>query len=326
MNDKDQFDSRETGRPVRYARTLLPGQRAELCVLDVDTGESRLLLSSEDQLFESPNWHPDGRWIVVNADGALYRVDSRDPSGLVPIHTPGLPELNNDHLVSPDGRWHYVSANDWHLYQVPWEGGHPERITADKAPERKFRHFLHGVSPDGGTLLYVGTEILDKDEWGRRALWSLDLPTGAERRIGDGYSPADGPEFSADGASVFSNSEVASNRPGHAQLFRHDLAGEPVRRLTSDERVNWFPHPSPDGRRLIHLSYPPGTIGHPADLPVVLRLIELPDGALVDLVALPGGQGSLNVSCWAPDSGHIAYVRYPIGTAEDTAESPPAAP
>ncbi|MEH0626516.1 hypothetical protein [Streptomyces stelliscabiei] len=314
--DKDQQASEETEQPVRHARTLLPGQRAELYVLDVDSGCSQLVLSSEDQLFESPNWHPDGRWIVVNADGALYRVDSHAPWGLDPIHAPGLPELNNDHLVSPDGRWHYVSANDGHLYRVPWEGGHPERITVPKAPERRFRHFLHGVSPDGRTLLYVGTEILDGDEWGRRAVWSLDLANGTERLLGDGYSPADGPEFSPDGASVFFNSEIEALVPGHAQLFRHDLADGAVRQLTFDERVNWFPHPSPDGRRLVHLSYPPGTVGHPADLPVVLRVIDLPDGPPRHLVRLPGGQGTVNVPCWAPDSRRIAYVRYPRSDSE----------
>lgn len=312
LHAKDEFDSDETEQPVRYARTLLPGQRAELCVLDVDNGDSRLVLSSEDQLFESPNWHPDGRWIVVNADGALYRVDSHAPSDLEPIQAPGLPELNNDHLVSPDGRWHYVSANDWHLYRVPWEGGHPECITVPKAPERRFRHFLHGVSPDGSTLVYVGTEDLDGDEWGSRALWSLNLVSGEERLIGDGYSPADGPDFAPDGASVFFNSEASSSVPGHAQLFRHDLAQGSVRQFTFDERVNWFPHPSPDGQRLVYLSYPPGTLGHPADLPVVLRLIDLPDGPPRDLVELPGGQGTINVPCWAPDSRRIAYIRYPF--------------
>lgn len=327
MHEQTQFDSDKTEQPMRYSRTLLPGQRAELHVLDVESGRSQLALCSENQLFEAPNWHPDGRWIVVNADGALYRLDSLAPSGLEPIHAAGLPELNNDHLVSPDGRWHYVSANDGHLYRVPWEGGRAERITVPKAPERRFRHFLHGVSPDGATLVYVGTEVLDGDEWGRRALWFLDLATGEERLVSDGYSPADGPEFSPDGASVFFNSEVASSVFGHAQLFRHDLAEGVVQQLTFDEHVNWFPHPSPDGRRLVYLSYPSGTVGHPADRPVVLRLMDLPKGPSRDLVALPGGQGTVNVPCWAPDSRRIAYVSYPLsGTCDSSrASTTPAA-
>jgi Tol biopolymer transport system component len=303
----------EAPEPVRLARTLRPGQRAELHVLDVDTGASELLLSSPDVLFEAPNWHPDGRWIVVNGDGVLHRIDVDAPSGLEEILASGLPELNNDHLISPDGQWHYLSANDGHLYRLPWQGGQAERATTPKAPERTFRHFLHGVSPDGRTLAYVGSENLDGDEWGRRALWLLDLDSGDEQLLGNGYSPADGPDFSPDGHSVYFNSEVASSVEGHAQLFRHDLRDGSVEQLTSDERVNWFPHPSPDGHRLVYLSYPPGTVGHPADLPVELRLIDLSGGSPDTLIALPGGQGTINVSSWAPDRRRLAYVSYPTG-------------
>src|ERR1700722_16789187 len=100
-------------RPVRYARSLLPGQSAQLHLFDIETGTSLLHFASSHRLFVSPNWHPDGQGIVVNADGFLYRINIQSPSGLEPIPSTGLPELNNDHLVSPDGRWHYVSANDW---------------------------------------------------------------------------------------------------------------------------------------------------------------------------------------------------------------------
>jgi Tol biopolymer transport system component len=301
---------------ARQARRLRPGQWAELHVLDVETGTSRLLLASTDLLFEAPSWHPDGRWIVVNGDGVLhrvdtYRLDTEPPARLQEIPASGLPELNNDHLISPDGRWHYVSANDGHLYRLPFDGGRAERLTTAKAPERTFRHFLHGVSPDGHTLAYVGTENLDGDAWGRRALWLLNRETGQERLLGNGYSPADGPEFSPDGHGVYFNSEFASTTEGHAQLFRHDLRDGSAEQLTTDERVNWFPHPSPDGRRLVYLSYPPGTVGHPADLPVELRMIDLVTDTRCVLVALPGGQGTINVSSWAPDSRRVAYVSYP---------------
>lgn len=302
------------GQPAhRQARRLRPGQRAELHVVDVDTGLGRRVLSSTQRLFEAPNWHPTGRWIVVNADGLLFRIEADAPSGLVEIPTPGLPELNNDHLLSPDGRWHYLSANDGHLYRMPWEGGTPERLTAPKAPARRFRHFLHGVSPDGRTLAYVGTEDLNGDEWGCRALWLLDLDTGIERRVGDGCSPADGPDFSPDGRHLFFNSEMASSREGHAQVFAHDLEHGQTRQLTFDDRVNWFPHPSPDGRRLVYLSYEPGTLGHPPDRLVALRLIDLPLGAPREFVTLVGGQGTINVPSWAPDSRRLAYVAYPSG-------------
>lgn len=75
--------------------------------------------------------------------------------------------------------------------------------------------------------------------------------------------------------------------------------------------MNWFGHPSPDGRRLAHLSFPPGTLGHPADLDVIIRLLEH-DGSRRHLVNLFGGQGTINVPSWAPDSRRLAYVAYPI--------------
>lgn len=297
--------------PERWARTLRPGQRAELRVVDVETGAVERLLTSTTRLFEAPNWHPGGRWIVLNADGRLFRVDVESPTALIAIPTPGLPELNNDHLLSPDGRWHYLSANDGHLYRMPWAGGASERITAAKAPQRCFRHFLHGVSPDGRTLAYVGTEAQGGDAWGRRALWLLDLETGRERLVGDGCSPADGPDFSPDGQRLFFNSEMTSSRPGHAQIFACELDGGALQQLTADERVNWFPHPSPDGRRLVYLSYEPGTLGHPADRAILLRLLDLTTGDLRDLAAAPGGQGTLNVPSWAPDARRLAFVAYP---------------
>ena len=64
-------------------------------------------------------------------------------------------------------------------------------------------------------------------------------------------------------------------------------------------------------RRLVYLSYPQGTLGHPPDLSVILRLTE--DGNTRDLLTLPGGQGTINVASWAPDSRRFAFVAYPFG-------------
>ncbi|SMD26426.1 hypothetical protein SAMN05661093_10009 [Kibdelosporangium aridum] len=294
-------------------RQLRPGQRADLCVLDVESGTTTLLLSSTDCLIEAPQFHPDGRHLVVNGNGVLLRVDIGGSRSLSPIPTDGLPPINNDHVLTPDGKWHIVSAVDGHLYRVPWNGGKAEQVTVAKEPERHFRHFLHGISADGRTLTYVGMEMADGVEWGRRAVWTLDLDTGQEELVGDGYSPADGPEFSPDGAALYFNSEFRSTVAGHAQLFRRDLTTGVVDQLTDDDRVNWFPHPSPDGTLLAYLSYPPGTVGHPADLPVELRLLTLPHGTPRSLVALDGGQGTINVNSWAPDSRRFAFVAYPIG-------------
>ena len=289
----------------------VPGQRAELWVLDVDSGDRHLVLSTSDLLIEAPNWSPDGERLVVNGDGRLFAV----PVGggeLTEIPLPGVPEINNDHVLSPDGATAYVSAEDGHLYAAPVDGSSaPRRVTADRAPG--FHHYLHGVSPDGATLAYIGQQRYE-DGSAIMNVHLVPVDGGQDVQLTDDAFPDDGAEFSPDGQWVYFNSERASSTPGHAQLFRISVDGDRLEQLTDDERVNWFPHPTPDGRRLAYISFPPGTLGHPADLDVLLRLRE-EDGTVRDLVALFGGQGPMNVPSWPPDGTRLAYVAYPVDAA-----------
>lgn len=292
-------------------RPLAAGQRARLLVGDIDAGEPRLVYETADSALEAPNWSPDGRWLVFNQDGLLLRI-AADGGAPAVIDTGGITDANNDHVLSPDGSTIYLSAGDGHIHAVPFDGGPARRVTNDRAPG-PFRHFLHGVSPDGHTLAYVGVEPYGGDEWGYRNVFTVPATGGPDTRLTDSPAPADGPEFSPDGAWIYFNSEHGATVPGHAQLFRMRPDGSELTRLTSDARVNWFPHLSPDGRHVLYISFPPGTEGHPADRDVVLRVMD-PDGrGPRDVLSFPGGQGSLNVNSWAPDSRHFAYVDYPTG-------------
>lgn len=289
-------------------RTLQAGQRAELYVHDLTTGESRLRLTSHDLLFEAPNWTPDGRDLVVNGGGRLFRL-GLDGGDLVEIPLPGVDPINNDHVLSPDGETVYVSSDDGHIYAAPFSGeGEIRRITTDKGDA--FRHYLHGVSPDGGTLAYIGLELLPDDGL-RTNVFLIDIASREERQLTDDDFQDDGAEFSPDGAWVYFNSERGSTAPGHAQLFRVPVGGGEPEQLTHDERVNWFPHPDPAGRRIAYVSFPPGTLGHPEDKDVIVRLLD-EDGTVRDLQALLGGQGTINVPSWAPDGTALAFVAYPV--------------
>lgn len=288
--------------------------RAELRTHSVSTGEDVLVFAT-DQHVEAPNWSPDGRWLVVNCGGRIFRIP---PTGgrLELVDTAPLDQLNNDHVLSPDGGTLYLSSSaDGHLYAVPAAGGRPVRISNDQGPE--FQHYLHGVSPDGATLAYVGVEPYRGVAGAYRNIFTVPTAGGADRRLTDTPAPADGPEFSPDGAWIYFNSEHRSGppaAPGHAQLFRMRPDGSELTQLTDDERVNWFPHLSPDGRHVLHVSFPPGTEGHPADRDVILRWTDPDGGQVRDLVHLRGGQGTANVNGWAPDSDRFAYVAYPTGT------------
>jgi len=125
-------------------------------------------------------------------------------------------------------------------------------------------------------------------------------------------TPNDGPEYSPDGQWIYFNAERAATIPGHAQCFRMRPDGSGIEQLTFDDRVNWFPHVSPDGRSVVFISYPAGTTGHPPNKDVILRLMRPDGGGQRDLVAFFGGQGTINVNSWAPDSRRFAYVAYPV--------------
>jgi TolB protein len=66
----------------------------------------------------------------------------------------------------------------------------------------------------------------------------------------------------------------------------------------------------------VYLEFPTGTTGHPANLPVSLVVVPVDDWTSpLARIGLPGGQGTINVNSWAPDSRRFAYVSYPIGAA-----------
>lgn len=290
------------------ARTLRPGQRARIATLDVDSGEEQVVHESTSVLYEAPNWTLDGGSLVVNGAGHLYRLPPVAGGAPERIDLGDLPELNNDHVLDPDGVHVFVSANDGHIYRAPLAGGTAVRITNDNGGRL---HFLHGVSPDGGTLAYVGLVPDTDGTWTPPNVFTIPASGGPDTQLTDDSFPDDGAEFSPDGTWIYLNSERAGTAPGHAQLFRMRPDGSEIEQLTFDERVNWFPHLSPDGTRIAYVSFPPGTQGHPPDLDVILRLCDADGGNVRDLRRLLGGQGTMNVPSWSPDGGRIAFVEYP---------------
>jgi Tol biopolymer transport system component len=287
---------------------LRPNQRAELHAIDVTTGENELLYSSSTLLFEAPNWTPDGASLVINGDGLLFRLPAAGGTEPTEIPLGGIPPINNDHVLSPDGSTVYVSADDGHLYAVGIDTGSPTRVSNDHGPQ--FTYYLHGISPDGETLAYIGL-VENPDGTATTNVYTIPAAGGEDVQLTNDSHPDDGAEFSPDGEWIYFNSERAASVPGHAQLFRISRNGAQIEQLTTDERVNWFPHVSPDGNRIAYVSFPSGTRGHPADRDVIVRLIDAGTAAR-DLVHVFGGQGTMNVPSWAPDSRRIAYVAYPI--------------
>lgn len=291
---------------TRKGRSLLPGQHSELTLIKPD-GTGREVILSADEIIEAPNWTPDGKTLVFNAGGEIWRIEI-DGTGLKRIETGAIRNLNNDHVLSPDGQTIYMSDNDGHLYAVGIEGGEPRRVSNVHATPHHY--YLHGISPDGSTLTYVAVE----SPHGTRRINMFSIPTagGPDTRLSDVDYPNDGPEYSPDGNWIYFSSERTASQPGHANCYRMRPNGTGIEQLTFDERVNWFPHIAPDGDSIVFISYPTGTLGHPPDKDVILRFMHADGSGQRDIVAFFGGQGTINVNSWSPDSQRFAYVAYPV--------------
>jgi TolB protein len=293
-------------------RVLQDGQRAEVWIAEVERGTAELVYATDALLVEAPNWAPDGHGLLLNGDGLLWRLALVPDVELTAVPIDDLPPINNDHVLDAKRGLIYLSANDGHIYVAPIDGGTAKRVTHDSSRY----HFLHGVSPDGTTLAFVELPRGGFSVPGRLAL----MPSaGGETRYPEaGSSHLDGPEYSPDGAWLYFNTEEYGSRRGHAQLARMPAAGGPMERLVESDSVDWFPHLSSNGELASYISFPPGTLGHPPDLHVEVRVVRRADWRdILWRFPLYGGQGTLNVNSWSPDSRRFAFVAYPMQEASD---------
>ena len=288
-------------------RRLQPGQRTEVWIAAVGDEAAELVFATDTLLLEAPNWAPDGRGLLLNGDGLLWRLDLWSEPELTRVPIDDLPPINNDHVPDAERGLIYLSANDGHIYVAPIEGGAAKRVTHDSSRY----HFLHGVSPDGATLAFVELPRAELSAPGRLALVSS---TGGQTIYPEaGSRHLDGPEYSPDGAWLYFNTEEFASRRGHAQLARLPAGGGRMERLVESETVDWFPHLSPNGELASYISFPPGTLGHPSDLDVEVRLVRTADWRdCVWRFPLFGGQGTINVNSWSPDSRRFAFAAYPV--------------
>ncbi len=63
---------------------------------------------------------------------------------------------------------------------------------------------------------------------------------------------------------------------------------------------------------MVFLSYEKEVTGHPENKNVLLRLMSLEDRKVSLLARLFGGQGTINVPSWSPDSKQVAFVSYEL--------------
>lgn len=309
---------RDPSHRSKYFRKLRPRQSCVVYVGYRDGRPSREIFRTDELLVEAPNWNGATSELILNAEGDLYRLPVSGGQGLSRIDVPGLPAVNNDHLLTADCSGLLTSTVDGQVYEAPLDGAPAKRLSPDRTEEDVLvLRYLHGVSPDGKTIAYTGIRYDRRrpaekvDAPGALDIFTMPRDGGAHRQLTFGPGDSDGSEFSPDGLIYF-NTEMHTHRPGHAQIARMRADGANVEQLTFDDAVNWFPHVAPSGDATVYLAYPPGTLGHPADEWVEIKIVE-GDWRSPRLVSrFFGGQGSMNVNSWSPDSQRFAYVAYPI--------------
>jgi len=271
-------------------------------LLDVSTGARRVLRRA-DEPFEAPNWTRDGSALIYNISGRgenrgkLVRFDLATGQAATIDTTPNS-RSNNDHVLSFDGTMLGISDQTEGasaVYTVPAAGGRPKRITP-LTPS-----YLHSWSPDGKTLIYTGGRDREFDIYAMAADGS-----GTERKLTDFKGLDDGPEFSPDGKYIYFNSV----RSGSMQIWRMKPDGSAPEQVTNDAWHNWFPHISPDGQSIAFISFPKDVdaADHPYYKHVMVRVIPVAGGAARTIAYVYGGQGTINVPSWSPDSRMLAFV------------------
>ena len=273
--------------------------RSRIVIFDRQTKSSRVLFTADD-VWEAPNWLHDGKYLLANSGGNLYRlaVDGGAPQKL---DLGGDYRCNNDHGFTKNGKRLAFSASSptsrvSQVFQADADGKDVRQMTAAATPS-----YFHGWSPDGKYLSFVAQRE------GHFSLFRVPVGGGEEQRLTDPSSYDDGPDYSPDGKWIYFNSQ----RSGGWDIWRIPAAGGAPQRITSDDLEDWFPHPSPDGKWIVFLSFPKGTANHNGRMEgVQLRMIPAAGGPPQVLTTIFGGQGTINVNSWSPDSNRFAFVTY----------------
>lgn len=287
-----------------------PAYRSKVTIYDLKTKTTQVLYQM-DGVMEAPNWSRDGRFLLVNTGGNLYRLPVTGEPKLEKIDLgPGGYRANNDHDLSKDGRLLAFSASSAtsrgsQVYVAQADGSGVKLLTPTSPS------YFHGWSPDAQWLAFVGQRN------GKFELYRVPVGGGPEERLTSKGAYDDGPEYSRNGKWIYFN----SNRAGGWDVWRIPATGggegdAKAEQVTSDEGEDWFPHFSPDGKWMLVFTFPHGTTGHNDRMNgVVLRIARAPGDKLkpvkfTKLLEFFGGQGTINVNSWSPDSKRFAFVQY----------------
>jgi dipeptidyl aminopeptidase/acylaminoacyl peptidase len=311
MNVKSVGDVQPSpdGRRAVYTVTtpLMTADKSEMLtqiwIANADGTEARAFTSG-DKSNGSPQWSPDGRWILFTSRRTEHqnlwrlRIDGGEAEQLTDLKT-GVGAF----LPSPDGAWIAFTRTDEpsaeeerakkektdvNVVDERFKMNRLWRIPVEKDPKGKREpRLLTGGnvnvdarfdwSPDGKTIAYSHTPTPRADDWPLADLATVDIASGAVKPLLHGAAAETQPVYSPDGSLIAC---VVSDSPpswaGETGVQVVPAAGGAPRRLaaTFDLKptlIGW----SSDGKRvlfheargtLLRLSALPADGGPPQDL------------------------------------------------------------
>jgi Periplasmic component of the Tol biopolymer transport system len=300
------------GPAVRY--------RSKITVYDLRTKTSKVIYTA-DTRFEAPNWTLDGKYLLVNSAGTLWKLPADAPAPVTPekLGLDAMYSCNNDHGLSFDGKMLAFSggspsARSSQVYLATADGKNPKQLTSIGV------NYFHGFSPDGKWLSFIGQRPVSGVT--KTEIYRVSADGAKEEKLTDTGGYDDGTDYSPDGKWIYFNSNRLGTTNDGWDIWRMppDGAGPKdakAERVTHDKWEDWFPHVSPDGKLIVFLSFPPGTENHNGQTDVEMRMISAPGKKtnpesvkIQTLLKFFGGQGTINVNSWSPDSKRFAFVVY----------------
>ncbi len=164
------------------------------------------------------------------------------------------------------------------------QDGYGMRYLSDKNTMVMSPHF----SPNMQTIVFLS---FYEDE---PMVWTLDLDTGEQRRLGQFGGMSFAPRFSPDGSKIV----LSLVKKGITHLYEYDIESNTLRQLTFGQSLNTSPSYSPDGKKLAFNSDRSGN--------QQIYVLDLESGQVERLTY---GAGRYATPAWSPDGQFIAFTK-----------------
>ncbi len=164
------------------------------------------------------------------------------------------------------------------------QDGYGMRYLSDEKTFVMSPHF----SPNMQTIVFLSYYNDDP------SVWTLDLDTGAQQRLGNFGGMNFAPRFSPDGTRV----ALSLVKNGITHLYEYDIENKKLRQLTFGNSLNTSPSYSPDGKKLAFNSDRSGS--------QQIHVLDLETG---EEKRLTYGAGRYATPAWSPDGQFIAFTK-----------------